>query len=85
MDQTDSLLGAYGLIDAQGRLMSADAPRAELQERCGGDMPGTLAIPELLALVQQARGMGLKIARSFSAFDGDADVTGFDRIHPLGP
>ncbi|WP_086607627.1 sensor histidine kinase [Erythrobacter donghaensis] len=85
MDQTDSLLGAYGLIDAQGRLMSADAPLAELQERCGGDIPGTLAIPELLALVQQARSMGLKIARSFSAFDGDAEVSGFARIHPLGP
>ena len=85
MDQTDSLLGAYGLIDAQGRLMSADAPLAELQERCGGDLPGTLAIPELLALVQQARGMGLKIARSFSAFDGDAEISGFARIHPLGP
>ncbi len=85
MDQTDSLLGAYGLIDAQGRLMSADAPLAELQERCGGDLPGTLAIPELLALVQQARAMGLKIARSFSAFDGDAEISGFARIHPLGP
>ncbi|QDH34803.1 HAMP domain-containing sensor histidine kinase [Porphyrobacter sp. YT40] len=85
MDQSDSLLGAYGLIDAQGRLMSADAPLAELQERCGGDMPGTLAIPELLALVQQARGMGLRLARSFSAFDGDAEVSGFARIHPLGP
>lgn len=85
MDQTDTLLGAYGLIDAQGRLMSADAPLAELQERCGGDIPGTLAIPELLALVQQARNLGLKIARSFSAFDGDAEISGFARIHPLGP
>ena len=84
MDRTDSLLGAYGLTDARDRLLSADAPLAELQERCGGDLPGTLAIPELLALVQQARGMGLKIARAFSAFDGDAEVSGFVRIHPLG-
>ena len=83
MDHTDSLLGAYGLTDARDRLLSADAPLAELQERCGGDLPGTLAIPELLALVQQARAMGLKIARSFSAFDGDAEVSGFARIHPL--
>lgn len=84
MDQTESLLGAYGLTDARDRLLSADAPLAELQERCGGDLPGTLAIPELLALVQQARRMGLKIARSFSAFDGDAEVSGFARIHPVG-
>lgn len=84
MDHTESLLGAYGLTDARDRLLSADAPLAELQERCGGDLPGTLAIPELLALVQQARRMGLRIARSFSAFDGDAEVSGFARIHPVG-
>jgi anti-sigma regulatory factor (Ser/Thr protein kinase) len=83
-DRTEGLLGCYGLTDASDRLLSADAPLAELQERCGGALPGTLAIPELLALVQQARGMGLRIARAFSAFDGDAEVTGFARIHPLG-
>lgn len=83
MDRTDGLLGSYGLTDASDRLINADAPLAELHERCGGDMPGTLAIPELLALVQQARAMGLKIARAFSAFDGEAEVTGFARVHPL--
>lgn len=84
MEGTDGLLGAYGLTDARDRLLSADAPLAELHERCGGDLPGTLAIPELLALVRQARRMGLKIARGFSAYDGDAEVSGFARIHPLG-
>ncbi len=84
MDRTDNLLGAYGLTDARDRLLNADEPLAELQERCGGALPGTLAIPELLALVQQARRMGLRIARAFSAFDGDAQVTGFVRIHPQG-
>jgi signal transduction histidine kinase len=84
VDRTDGLIGAYGLTDARDRLLSADAPLAELQERCGGELPGMLAIPELLALVQQARAMGLRIARAFSAFDGDAEVSGFARIHPLG-
>jgi len=84
MDRPGTLLGAYALTDARDRLLSADAPLAELQERCGGDLPGMLAIPELLALVRQARGMGLRIARAFSAFDGDAEVSGFARIHPLG-
>jgi signal transduction histidine kinase len=84
MDPAQSLLGTYGLTDARDRLLSADAPLADLQERCGGDLPGTLAIPELLALVQQARALGLRIARAFSAFDGDAEVSGFARIHPLG-
>ncbi len=84
VDPTATLLGAYGLTDARDRLLSADAPLADLQERCGGDLPGTLAVPELLALVRQARRMGLKIARGFTAFDGDAEVSGFARIHPLG-
>lgn len=83
IDRPENLLGAYGLIDARDRLLSADESLAELQERCGGAVPGTLAIPELLALVQQARRMGLRIARNFSAFDGDAVVTGLARIHPL--
>lgn len=83
MDRHENLLGAYGLTDAHDRLLTADEPLAELQERCGGDLPGTLAIPELLALVKQARGMGLKLARNFTAFDGDALITGFARIHPL--
>ncbi|MBU7579588.1 MAG: HAMP domain-containing histidine kinase [Porphyrobacter sp.] len=83
VDPTETLLGTYGLTDARDRLLSADALLAELQERCGGDLPGILAVPELLALVRQARRMGLKIARSFSAYDGDAEVSGFVRIHPL--
>lgn len=83
VDRTDNLLGSCGLTDMRDRLLSADELLAELQERCGGDLPGMLAIPELLALVQQSRRMGLRIARSFSAFDGDALVSGFARIHPL--
>lgn len=83
VNRRDNLLGTFGLLDARDRLLSADQPLVELQERCGGDLPGTLAIPELLTLVQQARRMGLRLARNFSAFDGDALVTGFARIHPL--
>lgn len=82
--EIDTLIGAYGLTDGRDWLLSADAPLADLQERCGGDLPGALAIPELLALVQQARAMGLKIARTFTAFDGEAEVSGFARVHPVG-
>ena len=83
MDPRDTLLGARGLTDARDWLLNADETLADLQARCGGRVPGPLAIPELLALVQQARRMGLRIARSFSAFDGDAEVSGFARIHPV--
>ncbi|NQX95952.1 MAG: HAMP domain-containing histidine kinase, partial [Erythrobacter sp.] len=63
--------------------LSADDPLAELHERCGGTLPGTLAVPELLELVQQGRRMGLKLAREFSAFDGEELVSGTVRVHPL--
>lgn len=84
MDTGSSLLAARGLTDERDRLLTADEPLADLHERCGGAIPGTVAVPELLELVRQGRQLGLKIAREFSAFDGDELVTGFVRINPLG-
>ncbi len=82
MDPRETLLGARGLTDARDWLLNADETLADLQARCGGRVPGPLAIPELLALVKQARGLGLRIARGFTAFDGEALVSGFARIDP---
>ncbi len=79
----NALLAARGLTDHEDHLLSADAPLAHLHESCGGDIPGVLAIPELLDLVRQSRLMGLRLAREFSAFDGTDTVTGFVRITPL--
>lgn len=78
-----ALLAARGLTDDRDRLLTADEPLADLQERCGGAIPGILAVPELLELVRQSRSMGLAIAREFTAFDGDDEVRGFVRISPL--
>ena len=83
MTERASLVAARGLTDAEDRLLSADPPLADLQQRCGGTIPGTLAVPELLDLVKQGRNMGLRLAREFSAFDGESRVTGFVRINPL--
>ena len=82
IDRDDTLLAARGLTDRDDRLVNADEPLAELQIACGGKVPGMLAVPELLELVRQARGMGLRIAREFGAHDGEDLVTGFVRIHP---
>lgn len=84
MNRQQSLLAAHGLTDDRDRLLTADEPLAELHENCGGSLPGTLAVPELLDLVRQARQMGLRIAREFTAFDGAEMVSGFVRVHPLG-
>ena len=84
MNRQQSLLAARGLTDQADRLLTADEPLAELHESCGGTIPGTLAVPELLDLVRQGREMGLRIAREFTAFNGDEVVSGFVRVHPLG-
>ncbi|MCK0128301.1 HAMP domain-containing sensor histidine kinase [Erythrobacter sp. F6033] len=83
MENPEKILIARGLTDAQDRLITADDVLAELQENCGGDLPGVLAIPELLNLVEQSREMGLRIAREFRAYDGAEEVSGFVRIHPI--
>jgi len=84
ISQPESFAAARGITDERDRLLSADAPLALLQERCGGTLPGTLAIPELLEQVQHARALGLRIARAFSAFDGEDVISGFVRINPRG-
>jgi signal transduction histidine kinase len=82
MERTTPLSAAQGITDEQDRLLSADELLADLQLRCGGSLPGPLAIPELLRLVYQARTLGLRLAREFTAFDGVETVTGFARIDP---
>ncbi|QIQ86005.1 HAMP domain-containing sensor histidine kinase [Erythrobacter sp.] len=83
IERGDTLLAARGLTDARDRLVTADEALAELQYACGGSVPGVLAVPELLDLVRQARTMGLRLAREFSAHDGEEMITGFARIHPV--
>lgn len=41
--------------DRDDRLIEADEPLAGLQLRCGGELPGIIAIPALLELVRKAR------------------------------
>ncbi|GMN01393.1 hypothetical protein MTsPCn3_01230 [Erythrobacter sp. MTPC3] len=83
MERQKSSLAARGITDDRDRLISADEALAQLQEDCGGTVPGALAVPELRAIVRQGREMGLKVAREFSAFDGADIVSGFVRVHPI--
>ncbi|WP_394727770.1 sensor histidine kinase [Altererythrobacter sp. GH1-8] len=82
MASRDALMAARGLTDGKGHLLSADGPLADLQRRCGGQIPGLIAVPELLDLVRQAAAMKLGLAREFCAYDGDQRVSGFVRINP---
>ena len=83
MDNQTALLSARGRTDEHDQLLSADDALADLQRRCGGALPGALAVPELLDVVQQGRKIGLRLSREFSAFDGEDIVSGTARVHPL--
>ncbi|MEP7223094.1 MAG: HAMP domain-containing sensor histidine kinase [Novosphingobium sp.] len=69
--------------DGDDRLVSADDLLSALQARCGGAMPGTIAVPALLELVRKARRFGLKLARPISAQDGVDSITAWAEVEPL--
>jgi hypothetical protein len=73
---------ARASCDGNDVLTSADEPMAVLQQRCGGDVPGPLAIPALRELVQRARSLGLKIARRMEATDGQDAISAWIEVEP---
>lgn len=75
---------ARAISDGEDRLLIADEPLAGLQRRCGGDLPGTIAVPELLALVRRARRHGLSLAHQVNAQDGIEAITAWVEVDPLG-
>ena len=75
---------ASGRSDAEDRLVMADEPLARLQHRGGGELPGMIAIPELLALVRKSRCLGLRLAQTIEAIDGDEVISAWVQIMPDG-
>lgn len=73
---------ARALCDGNDVLASADEPLATLQQRCGGEVPGPIAIPALRELVQRARALGLKLARKMEATDGQDAISAWIEIEP---
>jgi signal transduction histidine kinase len=69
--------------DGDDRLIAADEPLASLQRRCGGEIPGTIAVPAIAELVTKARSYGFKLARQFSASDGSEQISAWAEIEPL--
>jgi signal transduction histidine kinase len=78
----DEAVLARALSDGEDRLLSADEPLAGLQLRCGGDLPGTIAIPALLDVVRKSRRFGLKLARPILAQDGSEAITAWVEVEP---
>ncbi|WP_313958484.1 sensor histidine kinase [Novosphingobium sp. 9] len=72
------------MTDALDRVMTAQEPLASLQLHCGGDIPGTLAIPELLEVVRLARSNKAVLTRQITAFDGAEHIWAWVDVVPLG-
>lgn len=70
--------------DAADHLLAAAEPLAGLQLRCGGTLPGTIAIPQLLELVRKARHYGFRLARPVCAQDGVESVMAWIEVEPRG-
>ncbi len=68
--------------DGADRLIAADEPLATLQRRCGGEIPGAIAVPALAELVAKARSYGFKLARQFAATDGAEQINAWVEIEP---
>lgn len=73
---------ARALSDGDDQLVSADEALANLQLRCGGEMPGTIAVPALLEAVRKARRYQLKLARAITAQAGDESVIAWIEVEP---
>ncbi len=73
---------ARARTDDQDRLVEADEPLAGLHLRCGGEIPGTVAVPELLSLVRKSRIYGLRLARLIRAVDGEELTQAWVEIAP---
>ncbi len=81
MSETLAVL-ARATSDADDRLVVADEPLAGLQRRCGGEMPGLVAIPALLEIVRKARLYQLKLARRIAAQDGAEAISAWVEVAP---
>ncbi|MCP5396694.1 MAG: HAMP domain-containing histidine kinase [Sphingomonadaceae bacterium] len=73
---------ARARTDAENRFIHVDEPLAGLQLRCGGEIPGRVAIPELLEVVRKSRAYGLRLARKIRAHDGQEIVTAWVEVEP---
>ncbi len=81
MDLAEPIL-ARAVSDALDTFVEADEPLAGLQHSCGGEIPGPIAIPELLELVRRARRYGFRLARAIHAQDGSENITAWVEVDP---
>ncbi|AUW58463.1 sensor histidine kinase [Sphingobium sp. SCG-1] len=71
-------------VDAEGRLIAADMPIANLQAQAGGTVGGPFAVPQLAALARLAVRMNIPLSRPVLAAGAMADIDMWVRAQPRG-
>lgn len=72
----------HASVDAADQLIAAEEPLASFHQRCGGELPGPLLNPGLIALVRKSRAFGLKLARAVKVQDDREQVTMWVEVEP---
>ncbi|MGH6787316.1 MAG: sensor histidine kinase [Novosphingobium sp.] len=73
---------ARATSDIDDRLVFAEEPLAGLQLRCGGELPGPIAIPALAELVRKARRFALRLSRKIDALADDEAIAAWIEVTP---
>ncbi len=73
---------AVAMVDAEGRLVSADPAILTLNARAGGKIGAPVAVPQLATIARLARRLGIVISRSVHVADEDADIDLWVRAQP---
>ena len=74
----------FGRIDKAGRLISADPELEALQREAGSSLGKTLALPQVAAIAQLARKLGIAVARPALAASLEQDIELWVRATPEG-
>src|SRR5215470_8617625 len=73
-----------GRVDKAGRLVSADPALEELQREAGSDIGHALALPQIAAIAELARKLGIPVARPAVAASLERDIEIWVNATPEG-
>ncbi len=74
----------FGRVDKAGRLISADPALEALQRDAGSDIGHTLALPQIAAIAELARKLGIPVARPAIAASLERDIEMWVNATPEG-
>jgi signal transduction histidine kinase len=74
----------FGRVDKKGRLVSADPQLEELQRQAGSSLGKALALPQIAAIADLARKLGIPVARPAIAASAEKDIELWVRATPEG-